>query len=57
MTRKGCTTCIHRARPGRVDVGYCAGREDLPPAYGEHHPLRQLPAGRGAACEKWEEVK
>jgi hypothetical protein len=44
-----CYRCRHLARPG-LSNGHCAGREDLPRAYGEHHPLRLLPADRGAAC-------
>lgn len=45
-----CRSCAHFARPGRAD-GYCGSdRPDLPPAYGPGHPLRQLPADRGASC-------
>ncbi|MCK2097572.1 hypothetical protein [Thauera aromatica] len=40
----GCSTCRHRKRPGRADPGYCGGgRDDLPGAYGLHHPLKKLP--------------
>lgn len=48
-----CRTCRHLRRPGRSD-GHCSVRTDLPPAYGAGHPLRQLPADRGAACRQWE---
>lgn len=51
-----CNTCAHRARPGLSDEGYCAGRSDLPRAYGADstHPLRQLPADGGVNCDAWE---
>ncbi|WP_157277017.1 hypothetical protein [Thauera aminoaromatica] len=46
----GCSTCRHRKRPG-LSAGYCGGgREDLPGAYGAHHPLRRLPDDMGATC-------
>lgn len=51
----GCITCASHARPGLSD-GYCGGRDDLPRAYGENHPLRRLPDDRGATCEEWEEI-
>jgi hypothetical protein len=44
-----CYGCQHFARPGLSD-GYCAGREDLPHAYGPGHPLRGLPVDGGATC-------
>lgn len=44
-----CRTCRHLKRPG-LSPGYCAGRSDLPPAYGPGHPLRRLPDDRGATC-------
>ena len=47
----GCVTCAHFARPG-LSAGYCGGRDDLPRAYGENHPLRKLPSDRGAACKE-----
>ncbi len=48
-----CLTCRHFARPGLAD-GLCGGgRDDLPPAYGPLHPLRQLPPDRGANCPVW----
>ena len=50
---KACPTCRHFARPGKAD-GYCSGRDDLPLAYGANHPLRRLPADRGASCEQWQ---
>jgi len=49
----GCKSCRHRKRPGRSDPGYCSGRDDLPAAYGEHHPLRRLPADQGANCASY----
>lgn len=48
-----CGTCRHIRRPG-IANRYCAGRDDLPPAYGEGHPLRQLPADQGVTCRRWE---
>jgi hypothetical protein len=50
---KACPDCQHFARPGKSD-GYCSGRDDLPLAYGENHPLRRLPADRGASCDQWQ---
>lgn len=47
-----CRDCQHFARPGKSD-GYCSGRDDLPLAYGANHPLRRLPADRGASCSQW----
>jgi hypothetical protein len=47
-----CLACTHYASPG-MSEGYCGGRDDLPPAYGERHPLRKLPEDNGAICEKW----
>lgn len=49
-TACNCTTCHHWSRPG-LSTGYCSGRPDLPPAYGENHPLRRLPADNGATCQ------
>ena len=49
-----CRTCQHIRRPG-VANRYCAGRADLPPAYGAAHPLRRLPADLGVTCSRWEE--
>jgi len=46
----GGATCRHRRRPG-LSAGYCGGeRDDLPGAYGAHHPLRRLPDDMGATC-------
>lgn len=48
-----CANCQHARRPGGV-VLYCsAGRADLALAYGDGHPLRQLPENGGASCERW----
>lgn len=47
-----CADCPHLRKPGRVEEGYCSARDDLPPTYGINHPLRKLPADRGAACTK-----
>ena len=46
---RGCRVCGHFSRPGQ-SAGYCGGRDDLPPAYGPGHPLKQLPHDGGAAC-------
>lgn len=51
-TVKACRCCEHYTRPGKSE-GYCGGRDDLPPAYGENHPLRRLPADHGASCNQW----
>lgn len=48
----GCTNCTHSRKPGRV-TRYCSARPDLPPAYGERHPLHCLPADGGTVCEQW----
>ena len=53
LTAKVCPDCRHFARPG-MSSGYCGGRDDLPRAYGENHPLRRLPADRGASCDHWQ---
>jgi len=51
---RGCKTCRHMKRPG-LSAGYCGGgRDDLPGAYGAHHPLRQLPADQGATCASYQ---
>ena len=50
----GCKSCRHRKRPGRSDPGYCGGgRDDLPGAYGLHHPLRKLPDDQGESCASY----
>ncbi|WBL65013.1 hypothetical protein [Thauera sp. WB-2] len=50
---RGCSTCRHRKRPG-LSAGYCGGgRDDLPGAYGLHHPLRKLPADQGESCASY----
>lgn len=49
----GCKTCQHRRRPGLASPGYCSGRDDLPLAYGLHHPLRRLPDDRGVTCASY----
>jgi hypothetical protein len=50
-----CKVCAHFHRPGLSD-GYCHvnARPDLPLAYGENHPLRQLPDDMGAACKAFQ---
>ena len=53
----GCKSCRHRKRPGRSDPGYCSGRDDLPKAYGDHHPLRKLPDDQGASCASYTPVE
>lgn len=51
---RGCSTCRHRRRPG-LSAGYCGGeRDDLPGAYGLHHPLRKLPDDQGASCASYQ---
>lgn len=52
-TAKACQCCQHYTRPG-MSEGYCGGRDDLPRAYGLNHPLRRLPADRGASCDQWQ---
>ncbi|HAF55583.1 MAG TPA: hypothetical protein DCL01_10315 [Thauera sp.] len=50
---RGCSTCRHLKRPG-LSAGYCGGgRDDLPGAYGLHHPLRKLPADQGESCASY----
>lgn len=49
-----CTTCTNSRRPGGV-ARYCSARPELPPAYGDGHPLRLLPDGGGAECGQWQE--
>lgn len=44
-----CSDCFGYRRHG--ESGYCCARPDLPPAYGERHPLRLIPDA--GACEKW----
>lgn len=47
-----CETCQNRTRPGGYPSPFlCGGRADLPPAYGDGHPLRQLPENGGTDCE------
>jgi hypothetical protein len=46
-----CYRCRHFARPG-LSNGYCAGRSDLPHAYGFMH---FLPANSGATCDDFKE--
>ena len=53
MVERACVDCEHFARPGLSD-GYCGGRDDLPPAYGANHPLRELPGDGGASCDQWQ---
>jgi hypothetical protein len=47
-----CHRCRHFSLPGHSN-GYCGGRTDLDSAYGPRHPLRNLPADRGASCAVW----
>lgn len=46
-----CPTCKHSRKPGASR--YCCARPELPPAYGDGHPLRQLPDDGGADCGQW----
>lgn len=48
-TSLACSDCFGYRRHG--ESGYCYARPDLPPAYGERHPLRLIPDA--GACEKW----
>lgn len=48
-----CTSCRHCKRPGRSSTYCSGGRDDLPGAYGLHHPLRKLPDDRGATCASY----
>lgn len=49
-----CARCTHLRKPGR-DNEYCnGGRQDLQKAYGEHHPLREIPKDRGRDCPAFE---
>lgn len=51
---RGCKHCAMRRVPGLSYPGHCGGdRDDLPPAYGEGHPLRKLPADWGRSCTKF----
>jgi hypothetical protein len=52
-----CSTCRHRKRPGLSAPGYCSGRDDLPGAYGEHHPLRRPPDDNGASCASYHPIE
>src|SRR6476620_5516910 len=36
-----CSECKHGREPGRVRIFFCVGRDDLMPAYGPNHPLRE----------------
>lgn len=47
-----CASCMHLRKPGGVSR-YCSARSDLPPAYGEGHPLRLLPDDDGEGCGQW----
>ena len=49
-TLDSCACCLHQRRPG-LGTRYYGGRDDLPLAYGDHHPLRHLPADLGDACQ------
>lgn len=44
-----CQRCTHLRRPG-ASYGYCSARDDLPPAYGDTHPLRICPVDGGLSC-------
>jgi hypothetical protein len=53
--RLACPSCTHFRRPG-FSAGYCGSperRDDLPLAYGEGHPLRQLPDDQGESCQAY----
>lgn len=46
-----CDTCENCCKPGASR--YCCARPELSPAYGENHPLRQLPDDGGVDCRRW----
>ena len=51
--KPGCFSCDFIKRPG-LSNGLCGGgRDDLPPAFTEGHPLRLLPGDGGASCPVW----
>lgn len=50
-----CDTCENSRKPGASR--HCCARPDLPPAYGEGHPLRHLPDDGGADCGRWASVR
>jgi len=54
-----CHECCSYRTPGLTGPygGYCGGRDDLPPAYGDSHPLRRLPDDGGHGCENYREAK
>ena len=55
MPKARCLLCALRRSPGGLMPGYCGGgRDDLPPAYGQHPPLRELPADKGESCEQFQ---
>ncbi|GHT89357.1 hypothetical protein AGMMS49960_02750 [Betaproteobacteria bacterium] len=49
-TSRDCRDCTRYRRPGKAEGYCCRGDLGLPLAYGDHHPLRQLPADHGADC-------
>lgn len=51
-----CASCAHTRKPGGVTL-YCCFRPDLPPAYGDGHPLRQLPDDGGGNCGRWVDAR
>lgn len=50
----GCDECQHKTTRFSSS-GYCGGRADLAPVYGEGHPLRVLPADGGVSCARFKE--
>lgn len=51
--KPGCSSCQFIKRPG-LSGGLCGGgRDDLPPAFTEGHPLRLLPGDGGTSCPRW----
>jgi hypothetical protein len=47
-----CARCVHHARPGLADTGYCGVRSDLPHVYGLLH---RLPVDQGWGCGRFRE--
>lgn len=51
IVNQSCQQCANYSN----QFGYCGSndRPDLPSAYTEGHPLKRLPADRGASCEEF----
>lgn len=52
-----CKTCLHCSRPGGWPApALCGGRTDLPPAFGDNHPLRIQPEDGGTDCGAYRHI-